>query len=154
MKIREITSDNSQNKINDSHSFPASLTISNNNSSTNDESMTSIENQISPECNTLINCDNYMYNIKRICAHDDLTLGHMLASKRCFPMQSKTGNTSPQEQIRESLQIHSALDIFLQLSCTAMHSISLWKVLNRSIFRLQKHLSLPITSLLNKVSKV
>lgn len=74
----------------------------------------------------------------------------MLASKRCFPMQSKTGNTSPQEQIRESLQIHSALDIFLQLSCTAMHSISLWKVLNRSIFRLQKHLSLPITSLLNK----
>lgn len=145
---------NSQNKINDSHSFPASLTISNNNSSTNDESMTSIENQISPECNTLINCDNYMYNIKRICAHDDLTLGHMLASKRCFPMQSKTGNTSPQEQIRESLQIHSALDIFLQLSCTAMHSISLWKVLNRSIFRLQKHLSLPITSLLNKVSKV
>ena len=32
-------------------------------------------------------CDNYMYNLKRVCAHDDLTLGHWLASKKCFPVQ-------------------------------------------------------------------
>ena len=113
----------------------------------------SIDNQISfQENKSVINCDNYMYNIKRICAHDDLTLGHMLASKRCFPMQSKAGASDVQNQIQESLQIHSALDIFLQLSCTAMHSLTLWRVINESIVRLQQHLNLPITSLLNKVS--
>ena len=72
----------------------------------------------SVEENPPLSCDNYMYNLKRVCAHDDLTLGHWLASKRCFPVQQleenqkiendATINTKIQESSLEASQMSSS----------------------------------------------
>jgi hypothetical protein len=134
-----------------------------------------------------------MYNLKRICAHDDLTLGHWLASKKCFPVQqinnnigtvpaknntnasdNITPNDSTQSEnsetpsntnlpnesadfmngqigsLKESLQVHASLDAFLQLSCTACPVVNIWKILKKSIFKIEEVLDKKLGMLLNQ----
>jgi len=107
---------------------------------------THIKNLLKIEENSLY-CDNLMYNLKRICDHEEISIMHGLAASGDLSADQMSDTSS---KLIESLRLHAVFDGYMKLACSAMNFSTIYKLMRICVGRLKKVLLKEDTSILKK----
>lgn len=95
-------------------------------------------------------CDNLMYNLKRICDHEEISIMHGLAADGDLS-EGQIKDTS--SKLIESLRVHAVFDGYMKLACSAMTFNTIFKLMRICVGRLNKVFSGEVASILKVSSK-